>query len=1500
MARYSLRHVLSELQAKPSVLSGSGAPADSTDISVQRAPNGKALYAQIDATPNKLWFKQESGDWTEVGDGAGGGGGMTLLPWVMTPSEQPLTLQQLGDNEEYAVDLDGNTMSKVVPDGEQKDGFACFEGVIKAGKRWVVVNPDLSGLPLQAGSTTHVAIGRSLADFISGTGDRCSVVAGDDGLLVAFVPAAGAPTDATIDADHTGAFLLGFDFLANTLSVVTATTSAIDVCPLPSDFGLVAFGFAGMNRDGELPVTVTIDVSVDAAQTYGITVPAGFTQLTGGSLECPLPAGAAAGALYEVTQAGQYSGDKFAVGDLALIHLDGTTATHIPVTNSIMDWSIVRTLSPVAIGASVNASIDDADISDVRMSVVSFETPKAYFETTPAVSAGAGVQWLEMVASNSQAINEIVTAFTNANAVLGDVIDSMQNWGLQGSCTSLMLIKMAPGNAGKLTTVSFTPDDRSENDAYLNENLLEGHAIYIGLNTETGTVVVEPGFNDSFDVEYGPEGPATVGASALVEGFKIVAFMEGISPIDYQYPETPLGPYDLTMRLGFEVNAEGKLPLRAAGAIVPPEGVADGRRYKVIGSGNYLGTALSNGDVVEFMDGMTKLLKHGGGGGSGLKKWDVAAGVVLEAASATETFGTGQITDEGRLKRLSPIALVGGNTAYLQTGGGIDVSSQSFASADLIFPDVNRDNDTYFRDLTIGFINDAASVEDFFLALNGAQNISEGRAFIVELRAGQYKSTAYDLAGQTDDILQSGSFPSPLVSGDKITLEASNGEMAIRVNDSDYYYLGTMPEKLNGQSWRLFVSEKFYSGAEDYASTPFLSFGFNISGVASPFVGTNIPVPSGANAGDMFEATSGGNVGAATIATGDIAVVKSDGKSLAIIRKNTPLDAAEKGGSLSQFSNAPMPYGYATGTDIGQAIQDHKNSQTGHNLVGQYSPGFMSVADKTALDSLGYAQANSKWFPTNTTATLSGVYLDSLAYSPDLDILVAARKRSGSGEVMSYSTDGGATWEKPTVGVGSSPETTVFWIPELKKFIAFAGTGESRVYTSTDGIIWVSSYGFSYGFSHVDVGGFCYSPELGLAVAAAYRSASVFAVAVASAANLASWTQVDTPRVSGTQGLRAVAWSSDLRMFVALPYASESPVVYSYDGWTWEASPVACPFGYWVSVQWIPELAMFVAVGNTAGYTPITMHSRDGKVWIPATAAVMANSTAGNRLEWCPEIGVMVVVGQYGAMWSTNGVAWTTKSSDGTTFAGAGRTACWMARRNSLVMGDGLTQRTLNAPVLGIGTQGMAKTAATGNSITLSGTRTLLAGDSNTTLIVLSGDLDLSLPVAADVGSFKTGHTIRFAMLPTQKLHVSSGDSGCLVQAGPAEAYATGAFLTKVNEYEWNLSFVKAGRGTTVAISSVSSELVIDPSVSEFINLSIGAPITDISFINLPESYEEVVKVTVWMTQSASPGAVTWPASFRWSGAAPTMPTSVGDVAVLELIRGPDGSTWDATFTVRG
>ena len=236
---------------------------------------------------------------------------------------------------------------------------------------------------------------------------------------------------------------------------------------------------------------------------------------------------------------------------------------------------------------------------------------------------------------------------------------------------------------------------------------------------------------------------------------------------------------------------------------------------------------------------------------------------------------------------------------------------------------------------------------------------------------------------------------------------------------------------------------------------------------------------------------------------------------------------------------------------------------------------------------------------------------------------------------------------KTWIGRVSANETnswrSICWSPQLRIFVAVAGTGTNRVMTSPDGITWTGrlSSNESHYWSSV-----CWSPELRLFVAVSFGG---WADQAMTSSNGITWTT----RVTPPGGWWSVCWSPERGIFVAVA-RTNTKVMTSSDGITWTARTSANETNVWYSVCWSPQLGIFVAVaqyGSSSTETDRIMTSPDGISWSKSTSTI-----GGDSVCWSEELGLFVSVRDINVLTSPNGITWTTRAYNA---VGSLVSVCW-------------------------------------------------------------------------------------------------------------------------------------------------------------------------------------------------------------------------------------------------
>ncbi len=98
-------------------------------------------------------------------------------------------------------------------------------------------------------------------------------------------------------------------------------------------------------------------------------------------------------------------------------------------------------------------------------------------------------------------------------------------------------------------------------------------------------------------------------------------------------------------------------------------------------------------------------------------------------------------------------------------------------------------------------------------------------------------------------------------------------------------------------------------------------------------------------------------------------------------------------------------------------------------------------------------------------------------------------------------------------------------------------------------------------------------------------------------------------------------------------------------------------------------------------------------------------------------------------------------------------------------------------------------------------------------------------------------------------------------------------------------------RETRTSPSISSNSLTLDLNNGNIFNVNLNANITTIT-INNPPSSQFVGNFTIIFTADGTPRSITWPASVKWSGSAPTLTSSNGKIDIFNFISYDGGTNW--------
>ena len=220
-----------------------------------------------------------------------------------------------------------------------------------------------------------------------------------------------------------------------------------------------------------------------------------------------------------------------------------------------------------------------------------------------------------------------------------------------------------------------------------------------------------------------------------------------------------------------------------------------------------------------------------------------------------------------------------------------------------------------------------------------------------------------------------------------------------------------------------------------------------------------------------------------------------------------------------------------------------------------------------------------------TLQTVSNINLNinSVTYSPDLNLLVAVGDGSSTTPCVMTSNDG-ITWTNRT-GISALNWIKVTWGNGLFVAIAQNATTSNTIMTSSNGILWTNR--------SVPVAGEWWNVKW-------INELNIFlAIGTSGARLMTSPNGIDwTIRIAAEENnWKDFAWSPTLNLLVAVAnsvVSNGSPIMTSSDGiiWTSQTAPVTNLY----SVIWAHELNLFVAMSfnnNPSSY----LYSNNGKNW---------------------------------------------------------------------------------------------------------------------------------------------------------------------------------------------------------------------------------------------------------------------------------------------------------------
>lgn len=189
---------------------------------------------------------------------------------------------------------------------------------------------------------------------------------------------------------------------------------------------------------------------------------------------------------------------------------------------------------------------------------------------------------------------------------------------------------------------------------------------------------------------------------------------------------------------------------------------------------------------------------------------------------------------------------------------------------------------------------------------------------------------------------------------------------------------------------------------------------------------------------------------------------------------------------------------------------------------------------------------------------------------------------------------------------------------------------------------------------------------------------------------------------------------------------------------------------------------------------------------------------------------------------------------------------------------------------------GRGSAAGAGNAVEITLDATLSM--TGTTLAVTTPSGTAGILAKDTDGTLAANSDLRIATQKATKTYVDA----TLVTA---EAYTDAAVANKAQD-----------RRAVSVITPSAGVANIDCSLGDYFTLAPTANVTSITFSNLPGA-SKGASLMLRFTQDSTPRTVTFPASFRWEGAAPAVSTGSGAIDVLALTTFDNGTKWDATLS---
>lgn len=1140
-------------------------------------------------------------------------------------------------------------------------------------------------------------------------------------------------------------------------------------------------------------------------------------------------------------------------------------------------WNMTPAQSPSIPDVAVRGTLQVDSPTDYVLLPPATTTPNvdpSYTTDTTPITVDGTVQWSKLVANTSSEITFVGTLIFNDGATDADLVASLFG-AITGTCTFASLVFWNPAQPGAVSIILRSSATPQSIFTFVNlaQPAVNGDAIYVGVNTANGDILVQRA------------GDAPINITTATTGFVEVATPQNflVAAAAVYTVANPTAAANVHFHLS--TSDLGKTGFHSSVPAALPGDAADGKRYVVTGPGPYLTYNTQLLDVVEFRNSMQDLVITRTVDTS-IIPWDIVASQTQEPATPTSLVSAGVtgtapgpyvLTPSGNLSALAQALAISDNGIAAPYAGGTTVS------ASLSWPDLTGGSGS-FTGVGFALVNSAATYDDFVSFINLGSSAVPLYGLYINFDG---SNIFYGLIDNSTNAGTGSVGITPLVTGEKLFFDYNQATGAVYAGStvSGPEYLSTLPVMPSGQTFKIMAYVGFHPGLSGQPADATINMPFIFHETEGSRTGMTLPVahlPVTATASRVVQATTGGIYLGKTLAYQDLAIVLTDNLNINVLPFASVEGAVMEGDSVLLLTNPAGNTGYVTRQEQTAAIDAHKIDTLAHPVATTLAPGFMSAADKISMSKLAPAATEHEWRPAfETRAAIGTGSWGSLAFSPKLNRIVARRNISSTTANTMYSDDGGVNWTQLGLfGTFSSSRGNVYWVPDIDKFILFNGQPTFNTWLSDNG---VDGWGTAVAGPGVDtVYSLAWSPELGIAVV----GSSGTTPRLYYSSDLSTWTQSTPPYSTVTQGFRQVAWSPKLKMFVAIPYISSDPSVYSTDGINWVASPNPMISNYWTGLTWVPELEMFIAVAQTSFFTPAIVYSRDGLLW---QSAVSTNITTSlEAVAWSPELGVLLATGDNGTNWSADGLSWNNYDSSNNFIDGLrGKAVIWCSAFQTFVSGYGteIRRMTNKAPLLGRtydNSQPVAKV------IPLGLTRTFTIGDKFSRHFKMTTNSTVTIPTHA-VADIEVGTVITIDKLPNNVITWST--AGVTITELGNPPYASQVTLIKTAPNAWTIIYTPRSEDKVITLNSSGGSLFVDLSAATTFLVPLTENILEIQFSNLPGSGYRVTP-DIRFVQDATPWTVTWPGTFKWEGAPPSVSTGAGAIDLLQLKSVDNGGSW--------